>query len=102
MLCLMKESKYSQMIPLCNLVLEVPKHGFDQEKMRINGPMGFKVEGKVEEGDECGEDGRIAANLLQNPKIIDKCLYRKALALLKTGESREALICAELICEKSE
>lgn len=30
-------------------------------------------------------DEREAADLLQNGKIIDKCLYRKALALLKIG-----------------
>ena len=47
MLCLMKQTKYSEMIPLCEVVLEQPKHGFDQDKMKIKGPQGFKVEGKT-------------------------------------------------------
>ena len=61
--------------------------------MKINGPQGFKVEGKVE--NEENADGRLNADLVQNPKIIDKCLYRKALALLKIGESKASLKCIE-------
>lgn len=46
---------------------------------------GVKVEGNVKNADGEGMDEREAADLEQNPKIIDKCLYRKALALLKLG-----------------
>lgn len=68
-LCLMKQEKYNEMIPLCELVLEEPKHGFDQDKMKINGPQGLKVEGKVDSS--TGPDGnRLAVGLSQNPKII--------------------------------
>jgi hypothetical protein len=35
------------MIPLCDQVLEEPKHGYDAENMKINGPMNAKIEGKV-------------------------------------------------------
>lgn len=84
-LCLMKQNKYAQMIPLCNIVLESPKHGFNQDKMKIKAT-GIKVEGSVDHDDNL--DTRQPANLEQNAKIIDKCLYRKALALLKIGESK--------------
>ena len=44
-LCLLKQNKFSEMIPLCNMVLEKPKHGFNQDKMKINAK-GIKLEGK--------------------------------------------------------
>ena len=40
------------MLPLCEIVLESPKHGFNQDKMKINGPQGVKIEGTVEEDDD--------------------------------------------------
>lgn len=67
-LCLMKQNKYAQMIPLCNIVLEKPKHGFNQDKMKLNA-QGIKVEGNVKDN-EGENDSREAANLDQNPKII--------------------------------
>lgn len=45
-LCLMKQNKYAEMIPLCNIVLEKPKHGFNQDKMRLHA-QGIKVQGNV-------------------------------------------------------
>ena len=42
-LCLMKEEKYSEMIPLCDLIIEKPKHGYDPDKMKIKGPQGLKI-----------------------------------------------------------
>lgn len=42
----MKQNKYAEMIPLCNIVLEKPKHGFNPDKMSIKA-QGIKVEGKV-------------------------------------------------------
>ena len=60
--------------------------------MKIKGPQGLKVEGKVENAEE-DFDERLAADLSQNQKIIEKCLYRKALALLRVGESKESLVC---------
>lgn len=38
------------MIPLCNIVLESPKHGFNQDKMKIKAT-GIKVEGSVDHDD---------------------------------------------------
>lgn len=34
------------MIPLCNVVLEKPRHGFNQDKMKLQA-QGIKVEGNV-------------------------------------------------------
>lgn len=33
-----------------------------------------------------GDSRRIAEDLIQNKNIIDKCLYRKAFALVEMGE----------------
>jgi hypothetical protein len=38
----MKMNRYQEMIPLCNTVLERPKHGFNQDKMKIKAD-GVKV-----------------------------------------------------------
>ncbi len=53
--------------------------------MKINGPEHAKIEGEVKQGQN---DSRKDANIEQNTKILDKCLYRKALALLKLGEGK--------------
>lgn len=45
-LCLMKQNKFVEMIPLCNVVLEKPRHGFNQDKMKLQA-QGIKVEGNV-------------------------------------------------------
>ena len=80
----MKMQNYSEMLPLCNKILESPKHGYDPNKMKIKGPGHAKIEGKLP--DQAGsDDERKQAEMAQNPKIIDKCLYRKALALTKSG-----------------
>lgn len=50
-LCLMKMNQFSKMIPLCNIVLEKPRHGFNQDKMKING-QGVKVEGNLNNVEE--------------------------------------------------
>lgn len=47
----MKQNKYVEMLPLCDIVLEPPKHGYDQDKMTINGPQGLKVEGEVNQSE---------------------------------------------------
>lgn len=99
-LCLMKENKYSEMIPLCNIVLEKPRHGFNQDKMQLKA-QGIKVEGPVKNAEGEEMDSREAADLAQNDKITQKCLYRKALALVKIGESKKALECLENIKEQS-
>jgi len=38
-----------------------------------------------------GDTRRIASDLVQNQKILDKCLYRKAFGLYQLGECAEAL-----------
>ena len=48
-LCLMKEEKFLEMIPLCNLILEKPRHGYDPDKMKIKGPQGLKIEGDIKD-----------------------------------------------------
>jgi len=40
--------------------------------------------------------------LNQNKNIIDKCLYRKAFALTKTGEGAEAIECLKKMEKMSE
>ena len=79
-----------RLLNFCEQVLEVPRHGYDPAKMRIRGPGQVKVEGKLPEG---GGDEREEAPMLQSRKMIDKCLYRKAFALLKMGEGGKALEC---------
>ena len=59
--------------------------------MKIKGPQGAKIEGEVKESEDF--DQRKEADIKQNPKILDKCLYRKAHALIKLGESENALQC---------
>lgn len=78
------------MIPLCNIILQKPKHGYNPDEMKIKGPQHAKVDGDIKQGEG---DTRKDANLEQNSKIIDKCLYRKALALLKLGEGKESIKC---------
>lgn len=80
----MKQNKFVEMIPLCNVVLEKPRHGFNQDKMKLQA-QGIKVEGNVKSAESEEMDSREAANLDQNQKILDKCLYRKGLALTKVG-----------------
>lgn len=48
-LCHMKNQNYTEMLKLCDQVLEIPKHGFDVNKLKIKGPMNAKIEGKVPE-----------------------------------------------------
>ena len=45
----MKSHNYAEMIPLCNQILESPKHGYDVKNMKIKGPMHAKIEGKLPE-----------------------------------------------------
>ena len=87
----MKMKKYPEMISLCNSILERPRHGHQFKDIKIVGPGHAKVEGNlnkeegevegIEEGHNKGDTRRIAGELVQNKKIIDKCLYRKAFAL---------------------
>lgn len=46
-----------------------------------------------------GDTRRIASDLVQNQKILDKCLYRKAFALYQMGECGEALKSLDEISE---
>jgi hypothetical protein len=46
-----------------------------------------------------GDTRRIAGDLVQNKKTVDKCLYRKAFALVQIGECEEALKSLNLISE---
>ncbi len=46
-----------------------------------------------------GDTRRIAGDLVQNQETVDKCLYRKAFALVQTGECEEALKSLNLISE---
>lgn len=39
---------------------------------------------------------------MQNEAILDKCLYRKALALTKMGEGEKALACISTIKVRTE
>jgi hypothetical protein len=66
--------------------------------MKINGPMNPKVEGMPEEASDFREE----AGLTQNQAILDKCLYRKAYALIKLGEGDKALQTLALINTPSE
>ena len=68
--------------------------------MKIKGPGHAKIEGKVPEADS--EDERESAQIHQNSKIIDKCLYRKAFSLTKTGEGGLAIECLNQISVKSQ
>lgn len=65
--------------------MESPRHGYDPQKLKIKGPGHAKIQGKLPDEPD-SDDERESAELEQNPKIIDKCLYRKALALVKMGE----------------
>jgi hypothetical protein len=80
------------MLKICDQILDTPRHGYDPTKMKVKGPGHAKIEGKLPEEPE-SDDEREVAELIQNPKIIDKCLYRKALALTKAGEGEMALAC---------
>lgn len=42
-LCHMKNQNYREMLKLCNIILEKPKHGYDPEKMKIKGPGHAKI-----------------------------------------------------------
>lgn len=42
------------------------------------------------------------AEVPQNQKILDKCLYRKAFALTKMGEGGQAIECLQKVSLKSE
>lgn len=46
-LCHMKKDNYLEIIKLSEQILETPKHGFDQSKLKIKGPMNAKIEGKA-------------------------------------------------------
>lgn len=98
-LCHMKNDNYLEVIKLSEQILEQPKHGFDPSKLRIKGPMNAKIEGKAPEEPE---DERENAQLTQNQAILDKCLYRKALALTKIGEGAKALASIALISTPTE
>ena len=83
-LCHMKNENFIEMIKLCNQILEKPKHGYDPNKMKIKGPGHAKIQGNVPSAPD-SDDQRQHAEIVQNGKIIDKCLYRKGFALVKTG-----------------
>ena len=100
-LCHMKNENYVEMIKLCDQILEKPKHGYDPNKMKIKGPGHAKIQGKIPEAHD-SDDEREHAEMVQNGKIIDKCLYRKAVALTKTGQGGKALECLEKIVDKNE
>jgi hypothetical protein len=51
----MKMNRYTEMISLCDCVLEKPKHGFNQDKMKIK-TEGVKVEGNTSNIDGDGGD----------------------------------------------
>lgn len=61
----MKQNKYAEMIPLCDMVLEAPRHGFNQDKMKIKA-QGIKVEGNTKNAEGDDLDTREAADLQQN------------------------------------
>lgn len=88
-LCHLKLKNYSEMVTLCDQILETPRHGYDPDKLKIKGPGYAKIEGKLP--DEPGYDERQQAELEQNDKILDKCRYRKAFGLVKMGEGAKAL-----------
>jgi head-tail adaptor len=46
-LCYMKMKKYNDMISLCNMVLEKPRHGHQFKDLKIVGPGHAKVEGTL-------------------------------------------------------
>jgi hypothetical protein len=99
-LCQLKEDNFLEVIRLSEQVLEHPKHGFDPTKLKIKGPMTAKIEGKAPE--EADSDEREDAQLVQSQATMDKCLYRKALALTKIGEGEKALASISLISVPSE
>ncbi len=99
-LCHLKNDNYLEVIRLSDQVLEHPKHGYDPTKLKIKGPMTAKIEGKAPE--EADSDEREDAQLVQNQATLDKCLYRKALALTKIGEAEKALTALTLISSASE
>lgn len=68
--------------------------------MKIVGPENAKIEGRLPENG--GDNARKEAEMEQNPVILDKCRYRRAVALLKMGEAARAVECLEAVGQQGE
>lgn len=99
-LCHMRLENYPKVLELSEAVLEPAKHGYDINNLEIKGPENAKIEGKVPEGGSGSV--RREAGLEQNAIILDKCRYRRAVALVKMGEASAAVECLGRVQQKGE